>query len=356
MRRIGIIGGGLAGLAVAYRRLATGDAVLVCEGGDRLGGQLWTERRDGWIVEHGAEGFVARGESVAELAASLGIGGDLISQNEAPSYGFDGALRVLGPGEAAAMLGFQLPKEEQGRGVRTFAKGMGQLTEALAAAVEGRAEVRLGATVASIAPAGSGWRMEMAGGSAEEVDAVVVATTAAAASRVLSAAFGPPAAALAQAVTLSSLTVALGYPREAIGHPLDGTGFIVAASHQQDGLRACTFTTTKFPARAPEGHASLRVFFRPTREDLAALDDAAWIARAEAALGRVIPVHGRPLHAWVSRWGDALPVFEPKHAERVRALEAALAGRGVHLAGAAFSGSGVEAAVRSAEAAARGLG
>ena len=189
----------------------------------------------------------------------------------------------------------------------------------------------------------------------EEVDAVVVATGAAAAAALLAGGFGDVARALGGAPTLSSCTVTLAYAREAVEHPLDGTGFVVAEAHQAHGFRACTFITSKFPARAPEGHASLRVFFRPTREDLASLDDAAWTARAEAGLRRVFPVHGPPLHAWVSRWPDALPVFAPGHVARVRALEAALAGRGVLLAGAAFHGSGIDAAVRSAEAAAQAL-
>jgi oxygen-dependent protoporphyrinogen oxidase len=354
--RIGVIGGGLAALSLAYQRLGTGDGIVIFESAPRLGGQLWTERSGGYVVEHGAEGFVARSEAVASLAAALGIGADLIGQEETRTYGLDaGGLRVLGPGEAAAFLGFHIPKEEQGRGIRTFRRGMGQLTEALAEAIAGRADVRLGARVETVTPAGDRWAIALEGGATEEVDAVVVTTGAAAAAGILEGAFGAPARALAGAVTQSSLTVTLAYRRDAIGHPLDGSGLVVAAAQQELGFRAATFITTKFPDRAPAGHASLRLFFRPTRDDLTTLDDAAWTARAEACLGHVIPVEGRPLRAWVSRWSDALPVFEPKHGERVRALEAALAGRRVVLAGAAFHGSGIDAAVKSAEAAARAL-
>ena len=82
MARIGVIGGGLAGLTVAFRRLGAGDDVVVFEGdpAKRLGGQLWTERVDGFVVEHGAEGFVAGSESLPVLAADLGIAGDLVGQ------------------------------------------------------------------------------------------------------------------------------------------------------------------------------------------------------------------------------------------------------------------------------------
>jgi oxygen-dependent protoporphyrinogen oxidase len=357
VRSIGIIGGGLAGLTVAFRRANAGDRVTLFEAGARLGGQLWTERTaDGFVVEHGAEGFVARSEAVPALAAALGIGDDLVGQVETRSYGFDGAgLRELAPGEAATFLGFQVPREELGKGIRTFRLGMGQLAETLASAVAGRADVRTGARVATVSKQGSGWEIALEGGAVERADSLVIATSAAASAPILEAACGDPARALAGSPTLSSCTVTLAYPRDAIAHPLDGTGFVVAEAHQQHGFRASTFITSKFAARAPEGWVSLRIFFRPSREDLASMSEEAWIQRAEESLGRVMSVRGRAARAWVSRWADALPVFEPGHVARVKALEAALAGSGALLAGAAFHGSGIDAAVRSAEAAARAL-
>lgn len=357
MQRIGVIGGGLAGLTLAFRRLAAGDEVVIFEASGRLGGQLWTERRDGFVVEHGAEGFVARSEAVPDLAGALGIGADLIGQVETRSYGFDDrGLVALAPGEAATFLGFQVPREDLGRGIRTFRGGMGQLAEALAAAITGRADIRTGARADSVGAEGDRLRVDLAGGGAEIFDAVVVATSAAAAAPILAGTCGDAARALSGSPTLSSCTVTLAYPRRAVGHALDATGFVVAEAKQAHGFRASTFITSKFPARAPEGFASLRLFFRPSREDLAALDDAAWVARAEQCLAGVMPIKGPPVHTWVSRWANALPVFNPDHVARVRTLESALTGqRGIHLAGAAFHGSGIDAAVRSAETAARAI-
>jgi protoporphyrinogen/coproporphyrinogen III oxidase len=356
VQRIGVIGGGLAGLTVAFRRATRGDRVVLAEPA-RLGGQLFTERRDGFVVEHGAEGFVARSEAVAALARDLGIGGDLIDQCQTRSFGFDGARLVeLGPGEAAAFLGFQVPRDELGKGIRSFRCGMGQLSDALAkaAAATARASVLHG-RVTTLTPRGDGWRMELEGGEREDVDAVVVATTAATAAPLLERMLGEPARALAGAPTLSSCTVTLAYTRDAVGHPLDGTGFVVAQAHQEHGFRAVTFITSKFLARAPEGHVSLRVFFRPSADDLASMTDGAWTARAEASLRRVFPIAGPPVHAWVSRWAAALPVFDPARVDAVRVVTEGLAGRRVLLAGAAFHGSGIDAAVRSAEAAAQAL-
>ena len=65
------------------------------------------------------------------------------------------------------------------------------------------------------------------------------------------------AAALRQIRYLSSVTVALGYRKDEVGHPLDGFGF-AAAAREPSPLLTCTWTSTKFPAHAPDGHVLLR--------------------------------------------------------------------------------------------------
>ena len=355
MRRIAIIGAGLAGLVVAFRRQAAGDRVLIVEASPRAGGQLHTERTAGFVVEHGAEGFVAGSEAVRALAADLGIEKDLVGQLVTRSYAFDGReLAELRPGEAGELLGFQVPRREFGKGIGSFREGMGELSQALLGALGGNVEVRLETNVSRLAASGTAWRIEQESGGADRADTLVVATSAARASALLEPSFGTPARELGRAETVSSVTVSLAYARADVDHPLDGTGFVVAEAAQDEGFRACTFVSSKLPERAPVDKALLRVFFRPTPRDLALPDDA-WAARAERALRRALPLRGGFERAWVSRWSDSLPVFDDAHRERVQTLEAALTGRSVFLAGSAFHGSGIDAAVRSAEDAAKAL-
>ncbi|HWA72611.1 MAG TPA: FAD-dependent oxidoreductase [Polyangiaceae bacterium] len=358
MTRIGIIGGGLSGLTVALRRAIAGDDVVLLEAVERLGGQLHSERTRGFVVEHGAEGFVARSTAVPELSAVVGLADELVDQRLHNSYGFDGsALHALAPGEAARFLGFQVGSDELGRGIRSFRSGMQTLSDGLARFLAGRAELRVGTRVERLERDARGWRLLCSGASESlVVDALVLATTAADAARLLSTQYPGEAAALARASTVSSLTVSLAFRREQVEHPLDGTGFVVATEQQQQGFRACTFSSSKLPARAPDGYALLRLFFRPESEDLARLTDADWVERGTKQLARVIAVRGPAESAWVSRWPSALPVFDSAHRERVEALEAALSGQNLYLAGAAFHGSGIDAAVRSAEHTARALG
>ena len=346
--RVAVIGGGIAGLRVAQLRARAGDAVTLCEASSVLGGQLQTELSAGYVVELGAEGFVASSAAMDTLAAELGIGSSLIGQLTLRSFGFDGhGLVALGPGEAAQFLGFQVPRRELGKGIRAFSSGMREVVEAVVRSLPPHVDVGVDEPVEKLRRAGSHWQLTTSRRSFE-VERVVVATAARSASRLLAPEFGAPASELEHAELLSSVTVSLAYERAAISHPLDGTGFVVTDAAIVDGLRACTFTSSKLAGRAPPGQALLRAFFRPKDEDIDQ-HDVAWSERAERGILRVLAPTARPTRTWVSRWRAALPVFDAAHEARVTALEAALAGSQVTLAGAAFHGSGIDAALRSAE-------
>jgi oxygen-dependent protoporphyrinogen oxidase len=353
MQRIAVIGGGIAGLTVALRRIAAADRVTLFEASRKVGGQLSTESSAGFIVEHGAEGFVARSEAVPKLAVDAGIADHLVEQLLQQSFAFDaGKLLALAPGEAGRLLGFQVATEELGRGIRSFRHGMAELPERIAQSVQGQLELQLGTAVRSVTPHGSGVLLTFPDGEQQSFDRAVVATTAHSAATLLGDAFGDRARALRDSATLSSLTVSLAFRVEHVQHALDGTGFIVPSPERLGGVRAVTFASSKLPNRAPPGSVLLRLFFRPSAHDLSTLSDGAWAERAERALGLALAISGPAERAWVSRWPHALPVFDDAHRARISALEGALSAHPIQLAGAAFHGSGIDAAIRSGERAA----
>lgn len=348
-RRVAVIGGGLAGLCAA-RALELGrHTVVVLEAGDNFGGQIKTECTDGYVVELGAEGFTARSEALAELAQKLGLAGELRGQTAIRSLGFNaGKLVELSPGEAAAFLGFQVPTDDLGQGTRTFARGMGSLIDALVSRLAARVELRTGWDASALSRRERSYVVTNRDGDSLEVERIVIATSAEHAARLLGPLFGATAAALASATTRSSVTVSLAYPRDAIDHPLDATGLLLAAGEQTHGARACAFVSAKYEGRAPADKALLRVFFRPSETDLTLASDAAYVSWAAEIVARTLPVSAPPLRTWVSRWPSALPMFDALHRERVQVLESALAKSGIALAGSAFHGAGIDAAVRSA--------
>src|SRR5271169_4510837 len=87
-RRVAIIGGGISGLAAAFRLNELADAkqmpieTALFERRMRLGGALDTIRRDGFVIETGADSFLAEKPAAAKLAKRLGIAAQLIGTQE----------------------------------------------------------------------------------------------------------------------------------------------------------------------------------------------------------------------------------------------------------------------------------
>lgn len=347
--RVVVVGAGLAGLAVAARLKSAGRAVLVLESGPRAGGQIHTFRDGSLIVELGAEGFVARSRAVPALCQLLGIEGALVDQLSTDTYAVEGeALVLLPPGEAARRLGFQVPPEELGRGIRSLELGMGQLIDALVARV-GAGNLRLNAAVRSLHRTGSSVAVELSDGSRELGAALVLAVPARSASQLAQPLRLPESAPLVAAPLLSNVSVNLLYRRAQFeGYPA-GSGVIFPDSFGGVGLRAVSLVEHKFAGRAPEGRSLLRVFFRPAGDALDTWADDRFTSEAASAIARVLRVDGAPERAWVSRWRDALPVFSAAHRAEAAAFDAALQPLAVHVTGSAFHGAGIDAAVTSAE-------
>jgi oxygen-dependent protoporphyrinogen oxidase len=109
MPHVVIVGGGLSGLAVAFRlkQLGPDMSVTVLEHRDRAGGNVGTEDHDGFRVETGPNGFLNRTPFVPRLCRDLGLSDRLITASEAARknrYLFlDGKLRQL-PGGPLGLL------------------------------------------------------------------------------------------------------------------------------------------------------------------------------------------------------------------------------------------------------------
>jgi oxygen-dependent protoporphyrinogen oxidase len=109
-KRIAIIGGGITGLAAAYRfversaqRESTPEITLL-EASPRLGGIIRTERRDGFLLEAGPDSFISEKPEALELAKRLGIASRLIETNASHRRSFI----VRGGKLRGVPIGFQL--------------------------------------------------------------------------------------------------------------------------------------------------------------------------------------------------------------------------------------------------------
>ncbi|MEI6045718.1 MAG: FAD-dependent oxidoreductase, partial [Chloroflexota bacterium] len=88
MKPIVIVGGGITGLAAAWELQQQGLKYILLEASDRLGGKLNTEEVDGFILEGGADSFVAMKPAGWQLCKELGIADRVIGTNDGKRSSF----------------------------------------------------------------------------------------------------------------------------------------------------------------------------------------------------------------------------------------------------------------------------
>jgi oxygen-dependent protoporphyrinogen oxidase len=237
----------------------------------------------------------------------------------------------------------------------TFAEGMEEFIRALAGRLPTDA-IRLKERVTSVTRDGESWRLGMADGSAAAADGVIIAAESHQAGRMLR--YTDPALShlLDGIAYASSATVTLGWRRADIPHPLDGFGFVVPQVERRP-IIACTFSSVKYPGRAPEGFALLRVFVGGALNEGALDGDDETLTRiARAELGELLGIQAPPLMSRVSRYPKAMPQYHVGHLSRVEAIEGCLRRHaGLALVGGAYRGVGIADCVRSGEDAAARL-
>ncbi len=242
--------------------------------------------------------------------------------------------------------------ETGGGAFRSLRSGMGTLVTALERALP-EGTVHYGTPAARLERVANGWRVT-AGAQLFRADAVIVAAPAHAAAALLEPIDRPAARHCANVPYVSTASVALAWPRDAIAHPLAGTGFVVARRHSRVRITACTWVSSKWDSRAPEGFALLRAFaggaHDPSVVDLAD-DDLVTIARRD--LGDVLGVAAPPILTRVFRWRNAGAQHIVGHQARMDDLVRRLASHpGLYTAGSGFRSIGIPDCVADARRAA----
>jgi oxygen-dependent protoporphyrinogen oxidase len=189
-----------------------------------------------------------------------------------------------------------------------------------------------------------------------DADAVVVAVPAPAAAVITAGADRELAALLGGIEYAGSAVVSLGFAREDVAHPLDAAGIVVPRIEGRRIL-AASFSSSKFPGRAPDGHVLVRTFVGGALDpSAAALDDEPLVALVRRELADVIGVSGPPKLVQIDRWTRAMPQYHLGHVERVAAIKRRLEGiAGLAIAGAAYEGVGIPQTIASGQAAAAKL-
>ncbi len=458
--RVGIVGGGIAGLSAAYRLEKRAEEqrldlnIQLFEQDNRLGGKILTERIDDFVIEGGPDTFVSTKPWGVALARELGLEDRLLGTDMTRRRVFvvhrgrlvelpDGlAMMVptkvwpmiktslLSPmGKARMGLDLVLPaqngSEDESLGAfisrrlgrqayerlieplmsgiyagdgdqlslqATFPflkewesrhgglargalalrrsrassrtsngrrsifltpkTGLAELVEALGTALT-QVELRLGCKVHSINHARGRYILHTSTEGEDEFDVLILAAPAYASAELLRVMDEDIAQSLGSIEYVTSATVSLAFREGDIDHPLDGHGYVIPRREGREAL-ACTWTSTKFPHRAPEGSALVRVFIgRAGQEDGAMAEEGKLVQIARRELAETMGIHASPLFTRSFRWPCAMPQYNLGHPELLETIEhQRTRWPGLYLAGAGYRGIGIPDCIHSGELAA----
>ncbi len=231
--------------------------------------------------------------------------------------------------------------------------GMSGLIEALRDRMP-PASIRTGADVEGIVAVPGGYLVTLADGSRIVTPHVLLATPPAVTSKLLRTVDSELAFLCTRIRSASVVTVALGYPRSAIRHPLNGAG-VVVPRREGISLRALSWVSSKWEGRAPAGRVLLRAYVGGIA-DPGAIDrsDAELLASTERDIVSLVGATGDPELTRIYRWREATPQLEVGHGDLMEQIERRLAIRpGLTVSASGFRGTGIADCVADARHQAR---
>jgi oxygen-dependent protoporphyrinogen oxidase len=233
----------------------------------------------------------------------------------------------------------------------TLAGGMQELVDGLARSLPGNC-VRLNSAVKNLARDANQttWQVILENAEALVADAVILATPADRSGDILNT-VAPRAAAELKAISYASTaTISLAYRKEDLPKLPQSFGFVVPAIEQRK-IMACTFSSLKYPGRAPEGGILLRAFVGGSLQPaLFQDDDATMEINVRDELASLLGITAQPLFSRIWRHPNSMPQYHVGHADRIRRIESMLQGvPTLKLAGNPYRGVGISDCVRTGE-------
>jgi len=226
--------------------------------------------------------------------------------------------------------------------------GLAEIVEALVAYLkENNVDLRLNSGVVLISQPDT-WHLTLDTGDTLQADSIILATPAFISGALL-ASFDPSLASNLRSIPYASTaTVSLAYRQSDLPRDLDGYGYVIPRRERRRAL-ACTWTSTKFPHRAPEGYALIRVFIGRAGQGIP-WNENELLALAKEELNLTLGITADPLLYRVFMWDKAMPQYNLGHPEILKHIDTALEQySGLALAGNAYRGIGIPDCIHSGE-------
>jgi len=226
--------------------------------------------------------------------------------------------------------------------------GLAEIVEKLVESLKSKVDLRLNTKASRITNYESHYHVELEIGETLEADSIILATPAFVSGTLL-ASLDPTLASDLQSIPyVSTATVSLAYRLSDIPRALDGYGYVIPRREGRKAL-ACTWTSTKFPHRAPEGYALVRVFAGRAGQDIPWRENDL-LALAKEELKLTLGLNNEPILSRVFMWDKAMPQYNLGHPEILKRIDAALENHpGLALAGNGYRGIGIPDCIHSGE-------
>jgi oxygen-dependent protoporphyrinogen oxidase len=234
----------------------------------------------------------------------------------------------------------------------SFVNGMQELTDRMADAA-GRQKMRTGVGVTALRHAhGGAWTALLSDGSTIDGDAVIIATESWAAGPLVRPHDEVIADALASIPASSSATISMAFNESEVGFDLNAFG-VLCPLVERRALMAATYSSTKWPGRAPPGKVLLRGFVGgPHNQESLKRSDEELTHTVLAEFRDIVGLSpdAKPLFSRVFRWHLGMPQYTLGHLERVARIDDRCGQiPGLAIAGGSYRGVGVPNCIESGE-------
>jgi oxygen-dependent protoporphyrinogen oxidase len=158
--------------------------------------------------------------------------------------------------------------------------------------------------------------------------------------------------ALATIPTSSSATVSVAFKESEVGFDMNAFG-VLCPLVEGRALMAATYSSTKWPGRAPAGKVLLRGFVGgPHNQEIVKRPDEELVETVLAEFRDILGLNpfSKPLFSRVFRWHLGMPQYTLGHLDRVALIEdRSTQIPGLALAGGSYRGVGVPNCIESGE-------
>jgi oxygen-dependent protoporphyrinogen oxidase len=227
--------------------------------------------------------------------------------------------------------------------------GLAEMVEALVQHLQDHdVKLRLNTSVSQIIKMDSRYIVKLEDDSNFEFDCAILATPAYVSGMLLASFDSELAATLKKIPYASTATISLAYRESDLSKPLDGYGYVIPRREGRKAL-AGTWTSTKFPHRAPNGYVLIRVFVGRAGQDIP-WDRNELLALAKEEVKLTSDITAEPILSRVFMWDKAMPQYNLGHPEILKQVDAALENHSaLALAGNGYRGIGIPDCIRSGE-------